>query len=86
MEKSIVEKMIEALDLAVWVGYTSNFNLNTEQNKFVWDLIDFGYEHEQDCIDGKCSLKKYIEFDLAGFEPKIDSDIVKLKTLIKSMS
>lgn len=81
MEKSLEDLRFEVDRLAVIVGYGDKFKLNEIDEKFVWDLIDFGYS-EDNVIAGRCPIQATIDFDSKKWESKMADDIKKLKKLV----
>lgn len=80
--KSIQEKLILVDKLAVKIGYHTDIDLNTDDEVFVWSLIDFGYKEDL-IIQGKCSLQASIDFNIDIWEKQLDQDIIKLQTILK---
>lgn len=65
---------------AVKIGYHTDIKLSDSDEKFVWDLIDFGY-FEDKILSGKCSLSASILFNIKEFEQKLDRDIAYLQKI-----
>lgn len=86
LQKALHEKSLEALrfevdHLSVIVGYGDKFKLNEVDEKFVWDLLDFGYP-EDNVIEDRCSIQATIDFDSEKWELKMIEDIGRLKKLV----
>ena len=76
INKSIDEKISKVYHLATILGYHKN-----SKEKKIWDMIDFGYGREFNILDGKCSLKKRIEFSMEEWEHQIDEDLKYFENL-----
>jgi len=63
--------------LAVNIGYHSNKKLTEKQERFVWDLIDFGYK-EDPVMQSRCSLRAKLDFNSENFEQQLDKDFHEL--------
>ena len=78
----IYEKENISLFLAGNLGYTyhltQKIKLNEHDENLVWCLIDFGYQREQNIMEGKCSLQASIDFDMSTWEEQINQDIKEL--------
>ena len=81
MKKSMEDLRSEIDRLSVIIGYGKEYNLNEGDEKFVWDLIDFGY-HEDNVLEGKCSLQSTLDFDSEKWESKMVEDYEKLKEMV----
>ena len=79
MEKSIKEKAVRAVNMAVYVGYHTNIKTDAT---FLWGLIDFGYSNEVRAMEGTTSLANIASFSMGGWEKQIDIDTVRLSKIL----
>ena len=85
MEQGMKTKIMDVLYLGAQVGYTAmekEIKFDTAETDFVWSLIDFGYSHEFNRIEGNCSLNASMNFSMENWEKRVDSDIVYLIDII----
>lgn len=75
MELSMTEKEFRNLHMAYDLGY----NHNIKDAGIVWDMIDFGYSHQHNVMEGRCSLQASIEFSMENWETLMDFDYEELK-------
>jgi len=81
--RSMVHLESEVYRLSAKIGYSclNKINLSKDDERFVWNLIDFGYGHETNIMEGRCSLQETINFDICKWEQKMVSDLQRLKSI-----
>ncbi len=73
---SLEQKINEVMSLAVHLGYDLEL-----QDNIIWNLIDFGYDHEFNIINGKCSLQASLDFNMEVWEQTVDDNLNTLNQL-----
>ena len=74
--KSLKEKIKHNMHTALTLGYDHG----SKDNR-VCELIDFGYDHEFNVMDGKCSIKKSLDFSMVDWELQVDADAKHLEKI-----
>lgn len=86
MENLNLEEKIRRNDaLTCKIGYRfqieDKVKLTDDEEKLVWNLIDFGYEREQKIMRGECSISASLSFSMEKWEERVDRHYTELKAI-----